>query len=554
MNDPHEPPASPDAPPRALIVPRRRGRWSLVWIVPVLAALIGAWLGVRALHDQGPTIEIRFKTAEGLEPGKTRIRYKNLEIGTIETIRLAHDRKSVVAKAAMTRDATDLLVEDTRFWIVRPRIAGGQISGLTTVLSGSYVAIDAGKSAHERREFVALDVQPAITTDDPGREFVLRAADLGSLEIGSPVFHRRFQVGEVTAVGLDDDGRGVTARVFVHAPYEKYVTANTRFWQASGIDVSIEGTGVKVSTQSLLSVVLGGVAFEGPDGEAPGAPAAADTPFRLFTDRKAAMKRGDGDLEKFIAYFTDSIRGLAVGAPVEFRGYVVGEVRAIDMEVDRKNRQIRFPVEFGLYRDVLPERVARAAGSAAATDEEWRYRRAVEDRGFRAQLRTGNLLTGQKFLAIDFFKDAPKETLADVKDAQGNRILPTMPGTLDDLQETVTRIAKRIDRIPFDQLAAETTATLRQMRTSLAGVDAVMARVHDDVAPEVVRTLEDVRRTMRSADELVASDSPTQQDLRSTLVELQRAAASLRLLTDYLQRRPESLLRGKPPDPTGVAP
>ena len=517
--------------------------------------LVGLYLIVHALRTQGPTIEIQFKTAEGLEAGKTRIKYKNVDIGTVQTITLGPGKKGVVVKAQMTRNATDLLVDDTRFWIVKPRIAGGQISGLTTLLSGSYIGMDVGKSTDSRSEFVGLDTQPAVTTDEPGREFLLHAADIGSLDIGSPVFFRRFQVGEVTAIQLDPDGKGVTAHVFLRSPNEKYVTQNTRFWQASGIDVTIDGSGVKVATQSLVSVVVGGIAFQSPADEPPGPAVANDTAFTLFDNERMAMKRSEGQLERYISYFTDSIRGLTVGAPVEFRGYVVGEVRAIDMEFDRDTREFRFPVEFVLYRDVLPARIGRADKNGKPIDLDGIYARAIEKRGLRAQLRSGNLLTGQKYLALDFVKNAAPVSMPAIKDKHGAHIIPTVPGSFDELQESIANIAKKVEKIPFDQLAADLHRTLAQLQVTMKGADKLLSKVSDEVAPELAATLAEVRKTAKNAENVLSSDAPIQQDLRGTLTEVNRAAASLRLLMDYLQRHPESLLRGKAGDlPIGSAP
>ena len=561
---PAGPPPDPVLPadgaiPKAHVARRKRSQISLVWIIPIVALLIGAYLVIHAFRSNGPTIEIRFKTAEGLEAGKTKIKYKNVDIGTVQTISLGKDKRGVVVSAQMTRNATDLLVDDTRFWIVKPRIAGGQISGLTTLLSGSYIGMDLGKSGESQREFEGLDTQPPVTTDEPGREFLLHATDSGSLDIGTPVFFRRFQVGEVTAVGLDADGRGVTARVFVHSPNEKYVTQNTRFWEASGIDVSIDGSGVKVSTQSLASIVVGGIAFQTPKDEPPGATAANGSAFVLFDDERLAMKRSDAQLEKYIAYFSDSIRGLAVGAQVEFRGFVIGEVRSIEMEIDRATREIRFPVEFVLYRDVLPARIDRAekADKAAGVmfDREEQYQRAIHKRGLRAQLRSGNLLTGQKILAMDFIKNAVDIPNGPIKDTKGNRIIPTVPGAFEELQETLSDIAKKIDKIPFQELANDARRTLQQLQVTMKGADKLVANLNEKVAPEVTAALAEVRSTMKNASTVLASDSQLQSDLRNTLLELDRAAASLRLLTDFLQRHPESLIRGKAPDvPFGDVP
>ena len=560
--------AGPPAPngdlPKAHVTRRKRRQISLVWIIPIVAVLIGLYLVIHSLRTNGPSIEIHFKTAEGLEAGKTKIKYKNVDIGTVQTITLGKDNKGVLVKAQMTRNATDLLVEDTRFWIVKPRIAGGQISGLTTLLSGSYIGMDIGKSSESQREFDGLDTQPSVTTDEPGREFLLHAGDSGSLDIGSPVFFRRFQVGEVTAVGLDADGKGVTAKVFIHSPNEKYVTQNTRFWQASGVDVTIDGAGVKIATQSIASVIVGGIAFQTPADEPPGAAAANDYQFRLFDDERLAMKRSDGQLEKYIAYFADSIRGLSVGAKVEFRGFVVGEVRSIEMKYDRAKQDIYFPVEFVLYRDVLPARIDRAEREAGgspmldsqSTQGDQRYRNVVLNRGLRAQLRAGNLLTGQKILAIDYFKDVPPlPPSTRIRDDNGVRIVPTKAASLDELEETLSSIAKKIEKIPFEQLGNELRRSLQQLQTTMKGVDKLLVNVNDHIAPEITSTLDEVRKTVKNASDVLATDSPVQQDLRRTLTEVDRSAASLRLLTDYLQRHPESLLRGKAPDlPFGDVP
>ena len=547
--NPAEPPSSAVANtlPKARVARRKRRSISLVWIIPAVAVAIGIWLAIRAITSTGPTIAIEFKTAEGLEAGKTRIKYKNVDIGTVKTITLGSEKKGVVVKADMTRQAADLLVDDTRFWIVRPRIAGGQISGLGTLLSGSYIGLDIGKSNDSRREFVGLDKPPAVTTDEPGREFILRAADIGSLDIGSPVYFRRFQVGEITAIDLDPDGRGVTARVFIRAPNEKYVMRNTRFWQASGVDVAIDGAGIRLSTQSLVSVLVGGIAFQNPANEGTGPAATTDTAFTLFDDERSAMKRSEAQVEKYIAYFTDSVRGLSAGAIVDFRGYTIGEVRTIEMEFDRETNQFRFPVEFVLYRDVLPARLNRVDKEGHPVDEDTRYMRAIE-RGLRAQLRAGNLLTGQKYLSIDFFKNAPPVKMTTVKDKNGARIIPTMSATFDELQETIANIAKKIEKIPLDEIGIELRRALKEAQITLKGADKLLSRLDGEVAPELTAMLAEVKKTMHTAEATLSADAPIQQDLRGTLTELNRAAASLRTLMDYLQRHPESLLRGKSAD------
>lgn len=566
MSDTPPPPPS-SAPPRlpsaaelpdAVAVPRRRSHGYAVWLIPILAALIGLTLGVRAWLATGPTVTITFKTAEDIEPGKTKIKYKNVDIGDVKSIALAPDGKGVVVTAEMTQGAQKLLLDDTRFWVVRARFAGSGITGLSTLLSGAYIGIDIGTSAESRREFVGLDVPPSVTADEPGREFILRSQDLGSVDIGSPVYFRRVQVGKVTATRLDADGRGVTLRVFVSAPHERHVTENTRFWHASGLDVALDAGGIKLQTQSLISIVLGGIAFGAPESGAPGAAAEPEHSFALFENQALAMKRTSTEVTPMVAHFTESLRGLAPGAQVDFRGVVVGEVTSIDVSYDRERKEFSFPVGMVLYSDRLGSKVS-AAIERAQVDPTVLMRRSIE-RGLRAQLRTANLLTGQRYVALDFFPGARpvKQAAAaggDAPAAGGEAPvleIPTISGSLEDLQATLTSIAKRIENVPFDEIAADLRTALQSLDRTLKNTDGLIGRLDGqlgELVPELKAAIADTRRTMKSADNLLASDTPTQQDLREALREVSRAAQSMRELTDYVQRRPESLLRGKPGEP-----
>src|ERR1700722_10903915 len=286
MARPPDQPRSPNEPdiPEAIASPRSRWRLQLVWLVPIIAVLIGGWLAVKAVLDKGPTITISFVTGEGLEAGKTKIKFKNVDVGVVKSVTLSRDHRNVIATAELSKDAAGLLVDDTRFWVVRPRISGGTVSGIGTLLSGSFIGVDVGTAKKTRRDFVGLDTPPVFASNVPGREFVLKGPDMGSLDVGSPVFFRRLQVGQVTSYQLDAGGNGVTMRVFINAPYEKYVKDDSRFWQASGIDVSLDSGGVKVDTQSVVSILIGGLAFETPAESANLSEAAVKTTFELFHD------------------------------------------------------------------------------------------------------------------------------------------------------------------------------------------------------------------------------------------------------------------------------
>lgn len=524
-------------------VARERGprSFQLVWLIPILALAIGGWIAAKAMWEQGPTITIEFKTAEGIEANKTRIRHKAVDIGTVTHVTLSEGNKAVVVTAELDRDAgRGFLAEDTRFWVVRPRVAGGQISGLGTLLAGSYIGADPGQSASERREFTGLETPPPITSDVPGRRFMLRADELGALDNNSPVYYRGVLAGRVIGIEVPPDGKHVMVGVFVHAPYDKLVSTDTRFWNASGVDLTIDANGLKLQTTSLVPLLLGGIAFATPP-ESDGAPRANENAtFSLWGGKADAMRPRETTIETFVIKFTQSVRGLAVGAPVDFRGIHAGEVRAIYLEFDPK--QVRFlqVVEVHLYPDRLRSR-QRTGAARAETPPVQRIQRFVE-RGLRAQLRSANLLTGQMYVALDFFPKAPKGKL-DL--AAKPPEIPSVPGGLGELQESITNIVTRLEKVPFDAIAQDLRKALASLDTTLKQAEAVLAKLDSELAPQLRATLEQARKTLRSAEGALASDSPLQGDLRGTLIEVTKAAESVRALTDYLERHPESLIRGR---------
>ena len=435
-------------PPPGLPQParRRRARWlpSLVWLIPIVAAVVGISLLVNTLTSRGPEITVTFRSAEGLTPGKTAVRYKDVDIGLVKSVRLAPDRSHVLASIELTKDAENFAVKDTRFWVVRPRFAISGVSGLETLLSGAYIGVDAGKSAESTRSFTGLEVPPVVTADASGRQFVLRAQDLGSLDIGSPVYYRRVQVGQVVAYQLEPNGRDITLRVFVNKPYDKLVTADTRFWHASGVDLKLDASGLKLSTQSLVTVLLGGVAFQAPDNTSARDAAAENTQYLLASDQAEAMKEPE-ELAPTLAVlnFDQSVRGLSPGAPVDFRGVIVGQVRSIGIEYQRDKKAFRMPVVVELY----PSRMGFRERDVADEARKRTIVQALVKRGMRAQLRTGNLLTGQLYVALDFFPKAPPAKDIDLEAPMPE--FPTTPGTFDELQAKLGDIVNKIDKVPF---------------------------------------------------------------------------------------------------------
>jgi paraquat-inducible protein B len=530
--------------PEAAASPKRRWSLSLVWLIPIVAVVIGGWLAVKAIQERGPTITITFKTAEGLEAGKTKLKYKYVDVGVVKEIALNKDRSGVTVTVDLVKGTERALVEDTRFWVVRARVGTGGVSGLGTLFSGAYLGVDIGKSTKPRRDFTGLETPPIVTGETPGRQFVVRSQNLGSLDIGSPLYFRRVPVGEVVAHSLDQDGTGVTLKVFVDAPYDQYVTKNSRFWNASGIDVTVDASGIKVETQSLVSILAGGIAFETPTESSTDPPAEMDTVFTLFSDRKAAMARPDVEVFPAVLYFSESLRGLSPGAPVDFNGIILGEVTDITAEFNPATKMLRFPVAIVLY----PERMrARSRGTLSQpTPEEQRARMdMLIAAGVRAQLKTGNLLTGQLYVAFDFFPNSPKTKIDWTKTPPE---FPTVPGGLVELQVTLHRIAKQIDKLPLGQISSDLRFALQSLNRTLESTNALVKQLDKDVAPVARGALEDARRALQTAERTLGAEAPLQHDMREALRELTRAAQTLRVLGDFFERHPEALIRGKKED------
>ena len=528
--------------PEAVPESGKRFSLQLVWLIPIVAAIIGGTLAVRTYLQKGPTITISFKTGDGLEAGKTKVKYKDVEVGLVKEVTIAKDITHVIATVELKKEVTPYLVEDTKFWVVRPRISGGGITGLGTLMGGSYIGVDVGRSKQPQRKFTGLETAPAVATDVPGSRFQLHSTDLGSLDIGSPVYFRRIQVGQVVSYELDKDGMGVTFKVFVAAPYDKYVRANTRFWNASGVDLTMDANGLKLDTQSLMSILIGGIAFQTLDesGEAP--PTGANTAFTLFATRDEAMKNRDTISQSFVMIFKESVRGLSPGATVDFRGLTVGEVSGIHVAHDARTKEVDMLVEMRIYPERLRSRVV------GALPDPKEYRAILNEmvaHGLRAQLTSGNLLTGQLIVALDFFPQAPK---AKVSWAANPPRFPTTPGSLVELQASLMRFVKKLEKLPLDEVVNDVRQTVQTLDATLKDADKMVRNVDKDILPEMRMTLEEARKTLRAAKQTLSADAPLQQDLRETLRELARTAQSLRVLTDYLERHPESLIRGKQED------
>jgi paraquat-inducible protein B len=551
--------------PKAAVTRPKRTRVSAVWIIPILAALVALGIAIQRVVSEGPTITIIFKAAEGIEAGKTFIKYKDVRIGQVTAVQLTDDYTKVQVKAKIAKHAAGLMLADAKFWVVEPRITLSGVSGLNTLLSGNYIGFQTGTGAEYSRTFVGLDDPPPIT-DRNGRRFVLKAENLGSLGVGSPVYYRRINVGQVASYSLAPDGRSVEITVFVDSPHDQRVTPETRFWNASGIDVSVGADGVDVRTESLAALIAGGLAFATPDFLPAAGPAAESAVFTLYANRTLAMKQPDPVERRYVLHFNESVRGLSVGAPVVLYGMRVGEVTDVGLAFDQKTLVFRPRVLITFF----PDRVVGLLSSMEkiTTGKEIMQldaatrlrilRRVVEEKGLRAQLRTGSLLTGELYIAFEYFPNASKPKLDWTRDPLE---LPVVAGGLTDLEAKLTSILAKIDALPLDAIGADVRTSLATLNQTLKDADVLINRVDAQWVPEGTKTLQELRGAIATADRALISvdrgltnadatffgkDSPAPQDLRDTLQEVTRAARAVRILVDYLERHPEMLIRGKP--------
>jgi paraquat-inducible protein B len=525
--------------PVAQAVVQQKRKLSVIWIVPLVALIIGGWLVYKALSEKGPTITISFKTAEGLEAGKTKIKYKDVDIGMVTAIRLSDDLTHVILTAELVSGAEHYLTDQTRFWVVRARLTASEVSGIGTLFGGVYISIDPGKEGAPQRDFTGLESPPVVTADLPGKHFILKAEQLGSIDTGSPVYYRQIRVGQVSEYGLDEDGRHVTLKIFINEPHHKLVTHKSRFWNASGMDLRLDAGGITIDTQSLVSMMIGGIAFSTPLGLNNAEPASENDVFMLYDNQETARENIYQIKHHWVLNFKGSIRGLSPGAPVEFRGIPVGKVLdvASQFDMDAIHGEIVIPVLI----ETEPERYLNLEGME--TEEDLReFVDSLVEKGLRARLCTGNLLTGQLYVEMDFHEDAIPQKI----DWSGTYpVLPTVSQPIEELTARLTAMLRRIEEIPVEQISRETRDALRNLKETAALAGEALTHFNAAIAPEAMAALAQTNQTLTTMESMISVDSTLRRETAKTLEELAGAARSMRMLMDYLERHPDALIYGK---------
>lgn len=516
------------------------GRWrnAVIWLLPIVALVIAASMVIQDRLSVGPEVVIAFRSAAGLEAGKTAVKYKDVNVGLVKEITLSPDNTQVLVRVSLGKSAQNLARSDTRFWVVRPRVGMNGVSGIDTLLSGAYIGVDRGLSDESQYRFTGLETPPSIVNDMEGSQFLLEADDLGSLDINSPVYYRRIPVGRITSYQLRKDGKGIDLDIFIDAPYDRLVTADSRFWNVSGVDLSVGSDGFQLKTQTVAAIMAGGIAFSTPAGPSDGVHY-KQTRYILAPDEETAMAPADGPPVRFQLRFEHTLHGLNVGAPVEFSSVRIGRVASIELAYNAEG--YRFPIVVGI--DVYPSRMGNVLEKLPKPTGDVDLNTAIFTRemianGLRAQATSSSLLTGQLYISLDFIPDAPKVKFDVTKRPVE---LPTINGGLSILQDQLTDITRKINKMPLDEIGSN-------MNTSLVELTKTLRMVNARTLPAANHLMQQAQYTTQGVQNLLAEDSPLMVTLLQSLQEATRTLRTVRSLTSQLDRHPESLIQGRAAD------
>lgn len=547
---------------------RKKSGFSMVWLIPLLTALIGCWLIYKTVSEKGPRITITFKTAEGIEAGKTKIKYKDIEIGVVESVQFSDDFSQVIVHAQMEKDTDQFIRRETLFWVVKPRLTMRGATGLDTLLSGAYIEIEPGQGAMQKH-FIGLDNPPVIKADVPGKKIVMLTYNLRSIDTGSPIYYQGILAGEALGWELGTDRKSIFVYGFIKSPYDKLIQSNTKFWNVSGIDVAVSAEGINIKTESIQSLLYGGIAFENPDTLEPVRDNVEELVFTLYDNYKKIREEAFTKKVQFILFFDGSVRGLNVGAPVEFKGIKVGSVLDIRLEFDARDSSFRIPVLI----EIEPERfIERGGGQLLATEESLQN---MIDKGLRARLQSGSLLTGQLYVDLVIDPETP------IRLVGGEGVfpeLPTIPAGLEQITSSVQNILTKFENVRIEEIGDELLETLEganklatgaselinrpelptainDLKESLRSFQSILNKVDQRVEPitinlenaiqEAHQALEKVQVTMDLMNQVLEYDSPLQSRFMELADELGEMARSIRIFMDLLERDPNSIIFGK---------
>ncbi|MBN7826388.1 intermembrane transport protein PqiB [Bowmanella dokdonensis] len=518
--------------------------WSKVWLVPMVALGIGIWMVYLELSQQGPMITIEFQSAEGLEAGKTRIKTRDVDVGTVKEIKLAPGSEGVLVTARMSQEAESLLTEDASFWVVSPKVSLSGVSGLSTLLSGAYIELSPGSSGQTATQFRGLDDPPLTPAGAPGLHLTLSSGEEFAFSEGDPIIYKGLTVGKFENVYFNYAERMVYYNAFIHAPYHLLITRNTRFWNASGIKLDLGAEGISMHTGTLQTLLTNGVTFGVPDHLPAGDMITERSFFHIYPNAEKASAPHREFSQDYLVLMEDSVKGLQVGAPVEHRGLVIGEVLAVNMPMQDMpaflDRSYHIPVLLALYPGEMGLKDSTEGREQLTTQmDNW------ISQGLRATLSMGNLLTGKQFVDLQYHPRLAPEQLVSLSDY---RVIPTIPGDFSQLTQKLTALLDKFNDLPLEQLSTDTgqmmnsaNNTMEGLQTTLSKLNSLLTDVEDkQLINQLTHTLAGLEGL--SAD--YASDSTGYGELRQMMRRFEQTMLQLQPLLQQLNQNPNRLIFG----------
>ena len=526
---------------------------STIWFVPLIAVFIGGWMLYYQSINKGTEITIHFSTAEGMEAGKTKIKSRNVDIGEVSQIELNTDGNGVIVTARIKNSAEQFLVNDSMFWVVSPQVSLAGVTGLSTLISGVYIEISPGESVEERYQFEALDSPPVTPVGTPGLHITLNSNDQFAYKKGDPIIYKGLTVGQFEDIYFNFEERVVYYNAFIKAPYHQLITSNTKFWDVSGLQLDLNADGISVKTGNFETMLTNGVTFGIPKGMDIGEQIGERSYYDIYQSYEAADDERYRRSIEFVVLVSDSIRGLSVGAPVEYRGVQIGKVRSTNLILSSpQERLIREDFKIPVLISLQPGRVGlpdNEDGERLMTEQNIYW----IEQGLKAVLRTGNILTGSLYVDLQHNKEQPISEIAKYNN------YPIIPTSSDDFAQITAKAEQFIDNlnnIPLNnltdnanQLMLEITQTAKELQQVSQSLDGILSQVEQQkISSELRKTLQGINTLTKG----LSSGSRGYEDLRTTLKTLTATMNELKPLLNQLKHKPNSLIfnSGETTEPT----
>lgn len=445
---------------------------------------------VKTLSEQGPRATISFKTAEGIEVGKTRIKYKNVDIGVVEKIKFSDDFSNIILTVDFMEGSEKFLRRSTRFWVVKPQLSLRGATGLSTIISGAYIEIEPGTGA-PKLHFIGLEKQPVVKSDEQGKKITLVTQKLGSVDTGSPIYYQGLLAGEVLGYELGNDRKSTYVHTFIKDPFDQLIRGNTNFWNVSGINVSMGADGFKVQTESIQSMLFGGIAFESPETLEQATTDIDKLVFTLHESYESIKKHAYTKKIKFIMFFDSSIRGLNLGAPVEFKGIKVGTVLDVRLEFDSGSNSFRIPVLI----EIEPQRIIERGNQEM--DQSHQALQRLVKRGLRARLQTGSLLTSQLFVELDMHPGSPINLSgSDTPYPE----LPTLPtSNFGAITQSAEDLLAKLNAVDIKEVTSVLIDTIKTANKTMHNADKAIESANTLIGtPGIPEAIENIRITLKN--------------------------------------------------------